>query len=423
MKKALTVYCIAFGGYALLITVYLLFLAPVGIPEEYVGTAADPATFMDEQQLKQSVTYSRIRSVLFFVLAPYEWGIYLFLLVYGLSRKFREIAEKIRSWKFIPVLLYTLMLSVFVYMLKLPFSIFSYRLAVSYGVSIQPWWSWFRDQMISLGIGVISTAFMIGIIFYMMNRSRKRWWLYTWFLSIPFSIFFYYAQPLIIDPLYHDFELLQDEALEEEVLALARSEGIPVDRVYVVNKSEKTNAINAYVNGVGSSLRIVLYDTALEKLEDDEILYIMAHEIGHYVMNHLPWSLFGNIMAILVGLYLLFILYKQIVQRWKISWRMKGEHDLALAPLLLLLISLLSFVSSPIFNGISRQAEQAADRFAVERTHNPEAAITTLQKLSLAGKSEINPPLLIKWFRYGHPTIFERIQYMRAWSSDGISNE
>ncbi len=418
MRKLLFIYFVAFVGFGMFISYYLLAAAPAGIPESYLGTPADPATFMSPQELAQSTEYSRLRSVIYFISVPFEWGIYLLLIALGISHGFRNWAERIGSKAPLHAFVCGLIISVFAYAMKLPISIFSYRLAVHYGISNQSWLSWIRDQSISLAMAAFSTGLVTAILFFLLKKSPGRWWLHAWFISLPLSFLLFYAQPLFIDPLYHDFQLLQDEQLEGRIIEMAASEGVPAERVYVVNKSEKTNAINAYVNGIGTSLRIVLYDTAIERLDQDETLYIMAHEIGHYVMNHLSWALIGNMAGTLAGLYVLHLLYHQIVKRWGTSLRARSKHDLALAPLLLLLISILAFVSSPISNGISRQAEHAADVFALEKTLNPEAAIRTLQKLSIAGKSEVNPPAAVKWFRYGHPTLFERIQYMMEWEND-----
>lgn len=415
MKKGLMIYFAGFAVYVIFISLYLLVLAPSEIPEAYRGTPADPAIFMNEQELKESTFYSRLRSLLYFISIPLEWGLYLLLMGLGLSRFFRNQAERIGSWTLVQTAAYVILLTAVTYLWLLPLRIASYRLAVYYGISTQTWSSWLRDLFVGAGISVLTTTIIVWVMISLIKVRPARWWLYAWLASIPLSFLMYYAQPLIIDPLYHDFELLQDEQLEGQIIAMARAEDVPADRVYVINKSEKTNAINAYVNGIGSSLRIVLYDTALARLEQDETLYIMAHEIGHYVMHHLSWALFGEIAGSLLGLYLLFITYNKVVERWGKRWKVRNSYDLALIPAILLIISILTFISSPISNGISRQAEQAADRFAFEKTGDADAAIRTLQKLSLAGRSEVHPPSLVKWFRYGHPTLFERIQYMQSW--------
>src|SRR5699024_6412538 len=146
--------------------------------------------------------------------------------------------------------------------------------------------------------------------------------------------------------LYNDFYRLQDEELKTKILDLASTADIPAHDVYVVNKSEETNALNAYVNGVGSNLRIVLWDTTLQTLDDDEILFVMAHEMGHYVKRHLMWSVIGSIIMSLVGLFLVSRLLAWSVARWGSQLGIRSPSSLASLPLLLLIISVLTFAGS-----------------------------------------------------------------------------
>ncbi|WP_249712589.1 M48 family metalloprotease, partial [Bacillus cereus] len=110
--------------------------------------------------------------------------------------------------------------------------------------------------------------------------------LYAWLLTIPFTIFVMIIQPVVIDPLYNDFYPLKNKELETKILSIAEQANIPAEHVYEVNMAQKTNSLNAYVTGIGSNSRIVLWDTTLNRLTDNEILVIMAHEMGHYEEKH-----------------------------------------------------------------------------------------------------------------------------------------
>lgn len=415
VRRFFYIYCLLLLLFGILLFCYFFIWTPAAVPKSAQGTAADPTLFMNAEELKQSSEYSRLRHIIYFFSYPFQWGLYLFVLVFGWSRYFRDRAERFTKFRIFHLFAYIVMLLITLAVIKLPLNLFSYHLAVRYEVSKQSYLSWLQDHTISLGLNMITTIVMAGIILYLIRTTPKRWWVFAGLLSVPVSAFLFYVQPVMIDPLYDDFTTLPQGDLETEILQMAHIEGIPVNRVYVANKSEKTNAINAYVNGIGSNLRIVLYDTALDKLEPDETLYIMGHEIGHYVKNHLFWSLFGNILGTFAGLYVISWLYQKIVPRWGKRWGAKSAGDLALVPLLLLLISVITFASHPFANAISRQAEQAADQYAVELTQNPDAAIRTLQKLALSGRSEIQPPQIAKIFRSSHPTLLERIEFMEEW--------
>lgn len=224
-----------------------------------------------------------------------------------------------------------------------------------------------------------------------------------------------FLQPVVIDPLYNDFYPLKDKQLEAKILELASEANIPSEHVFEVNMAEKTNALNAYVTGIGSNSRIVLWDTTLNRLNDEQILFIMAHEMAHYVEKHLYIGIAGYLLLSLVGLYLTYRLMNYAVNRWGEALKIPAVHDIRSFPLFLMILSMLLFVSSPVSNLVSRYQEMRADRYAIEMTGNTEAGIGTFQELSRAGLSQVNPPLLVKIFRYGHPTMLERISMIEEY--------
>lgn len=410
MKKRITWwFVLGFSAYALLMGFYLFYWADFGVPKEYQGTAADPATFMTERQLELSEEYSRYRSFLSFVAIPYEWGIYLLVLGFGLSKMFHQFGKGVSKKGFIIVPIYILLLSAFTWILTFPLKYWSRSLSVEYGINTQAFSDWMKDEMISFWIDIGLTSIIIGVLYYLIKRFEKRWWLAAWGLMVPYLAFMMYIQPVVIDPLYNDFTSLSDKELEEQILDMADQANIPADRVFEVNMSEKTNAMNAYVTGIGSNLRIVLWDTTTNKLQDDEVLFIMAHEMGHYVMNHLYGNLAGALIMSLFGLYLAYRLFGLIIKRWGASWGVTSVSDISTLPALLLLFSIMSFVASPVELAISRHAEINADKYAIEMTDDVDAAVGSFQKLTINSLNEVNPPFLVKYLKYGHPTMMERL--------------
>ncbi|MFD1019506.1 M48 family metallopeptidase [Thalassobacillus hwangdonensis] len=413
MKKRFVIWAgLLFAIYATLMGFYLLSWADFGVPDALKGTGADPATFMSERELELSAAYSRYQVFVSFVAMPYEWIIYIGVLVFGASALFRNTSEKVSRFTSIQVPIYVLFLSILTWVLTFPIDFAHRWFSVEYGISNQTFSGWMRDQMISFWLSTLITALLITALYLLIRKFPKRWWLFAWMGLIPFLIFMMYIQPVVIDPLYNDFYELQDKELETKILALADEADIPAERVYEVNMSEKTNAMNAYVNGIGDNLRIVLWDTTLNGLEDREVLFIMAHEIGHYVMNHLYWNLFGAIASSLVLLYLGYRLIHVVLRKWGDAWGVRGIDDIASLPALLLVVSLLSFVSTPAELAISRNAEKAADTYAIEMLEDKEAAVGSFQKLAVNGLSDVNPPALVKFFQYGHPTLMERIKML-----------
>nr|WP_226536552.1 M48 family metallopeptidase [Fictibacillus halophilus] len=416
MKKSMW-FMLGFAIYGALMWYYLFHGADSALPVDLKGSAADPAMFMTDRELELSTDFSRIKDFLYFVSVPLEWLIYLFVLGFGLSRWFRKAAGGLTKFSIVHTAVYVLLLSFASWVLTFPLRYYSFTVSKSYNISVQSFHSWMRDGLVDFWISWALTTLMVGVMYWLIKKYEKRWWLFAWLLSIPFTVFLYFIQPVVIDPLYNKFYPLQDEALKEKILNIADKADIPAENVYEVNMSEKTNALNAYVNGIGSNLRIVLWDTTLNKLSDNQVLFVMAHEIGHYVMHHLYWNLISSIVLSFLGLWLGNIIYRKWIEKYGKKWGVKGVGDLAALPALLLIFSLLSFAVSPVENAVSRKAERDADQYAIQMTKNPEAAVGAFQQLATVSLSEVNPPKIVKWFLYGHPTMLERIHFLDSYNT------
>lgn len=416
MARKIGIYSVlAYVVYGFSIYWYLFFFADTSLPFEFQGTEADPSTFLNGRELELSEEYSKIRNLLFFLSTPFEWLIYLLILLFGFSKAFKNWAEQSARNKIAQTAIYMIWLSFFAYVATFPVSYISYSLAKTYNISTQSFPSWMKDQLIDFWINYGFMLVTVLVLYWLMKKSTKRWWLYTWLLSVPFTIFMMFLQPVVIDPLYNDFYPLKNKELEAKILELASKADIPAQHVFEVNMAEKTNALNAYVTGVGSNSRIVLWDTTLNRLNDEQILFIMAHEMAHYVEKHIYFGIAGYLLMSLFGLYLVSRLMDWGVQKWGKEFKIPAVHDIRSFPLFLIITSMLMFASSPLSNFVSRYQETRADRYAIELTKNTEAAITSFQVLSKAGLSQVNPPLLVKIFRYGHPTMLERISRLEEY--------
>ncbi|MCZ8513613.1 M48 family metallopeptidase [Paenibacillus filicis] len=399
--------------YAAAVGLYLWYESGHAVPPSVQGTEADPAVFLTPEQLQQSKTYSAMGNWLYFVSYPWEWGIYLIMLFCGYARGWQRRLEGTRLPKAVQFAVYLLWLQLTVFVAFLPLRITGYALSRHYGISTQTIPSWLRDKAVSFGINYLTILAGAAVAFWLLRRGG-RWWLKLWLISVPFTLFLMYIQPVVIDPLYNQFSRLSDPQLEQRILALASQAHIPADRVYEVNMSQKTNSINAYVNGIGGSLRIVLWDTTLKKMTEQEILLIMAHEMGHYVMHHLEWSAAGAVASSFVLFWLGSRILPWSVRRWGDAAGIRRLHDLSVLPLIMLLLSLLSFAASPIENAVSRQAEHAADVYGLKLIGSTAGAVTMYQKLASSSLGEVNPPPLVRFFTSSHPSIMERILYVES---------
>ncbi|HHY74479.1 MAG TPA: M48 family metallopeptidase [Bacillus bacterium] len=419
MSKFLKWLFLIYGLYIVVALSYFLFIAGTSnLPEIYKGTAADPHTFMNTRQLELTYEYSKIRHIIFFILIPSDWVLYLTILAVGLSTRFRNWSEASTKFSFIQKAIYVFWLSLISFIIMFPIRYITYQLSKTYGITTSPFSIWMKDQFIDFWLDTLFLVLLAVVVFTLIRKFEKRWWFYAWALSVPFTIFLMFVQPVLIDPLYNDFYPLKDKELEAKILALASQANIPAEHVYEVNMSEKTNALNAYVTGIGSNSRIVLWDTMLNKLNDKEVLFVMAHEMAHYVKKHIYIGTATYLIISFVGLFLASKLFRWSLNKFGKRLKLNGTRDIASLPLLLVIISLLTFASSPFTKAFSRYIEHTADVYAIEMTQDQTAAISSFQKLTVAGLSEVNPPSIVKWLRYDHPTMLERLNFLENFDVD-----
>jgi Zn-dependent protease with chaperone function len=222
-------------------------------------------------------------------------------------------------------------------------------------------------------------------------------------------------QPLWIAPLYNDFGPMKNEALEAKILGLAERAGIEGSRVFEVAKSVDTNAVNAYVTGFLASKRIVLWDTLLARFEEPEVLFVMGHEMGHYVLHHVLLGIGFYTLLAGLGLYAIHRLAPLAILRWRGQMGFARLDDVASLPLLLLLLQLGSFAMMPAALGFSRWMEHEADRFGLELTQDNRAAALAFVKLQQSNLSHPRPGPLFVWWRGSHPPLGARIDFANAY--------
>ncbi|TXK76390.1 M48 family metallopeptidase [Paenibacillus sp. N3.4] len=414
MKRLYMLLILVFGAYALLISLYVWKADLFHIPYTLVGTAADPHTFMTNEEIAKSESLSRIRSLAYFINAPLEIGLLILLL--GVGVRLRKFVEKwfVRSW--LQMIAFIILFTGLLGVLLLPLDYLLFVVDHRYGVSNETTMTFWTDHGKDFVINGLGTLFMVGLFRWMLKRSPGRWWLWLWTVSIPIILFITFIQPVLLDPLYNDFQPLQDQELKAQILHLAAQSHIPTDQVYEVNMSERTTTINAYVNGIGDNARIVLWDTILNKLQPKEILTVMAHEMGHYVERHIYWGIAYGLLLSLIGFWLACHMYRFFINRWGAHWGIRGDNDLAALPILLMILTLMNFASAPAQNAFSRILEHRADVYAMKMTGDGDSAIHAFQQIAKQNLSPVTQPKLIQWFRGSHPTIMERIMYFKQYA-------
>ena len=395
-------------------------LPAVAPPRDYIAEVR--AAFTPENR-----AYSGTRIVLAFVTPFYEILIALLILFSGLASVMRDVAHNLGRRLYVRVLVFLALYTVAEFALTFPLICYSgYALEHQYGLSTQSFLAWLGDQGKDLGV----TVAVLGLIpilwlgYRAIQRWPRGWWLPVAAGTLPLIVAGALLQPLVVDPLYNKFTPLRDQQLQAAILELAARAGIPGRHVFEVDKSAQTVTYNAYVSGFGPSQRIVLWDTTLKGMKQDEILFVMGHEMGHYKLGHI-WKGIGITSAFsFLFFYLLARFAAAAMKRFKTQWGFAELSDVASLPLLAATMTFLAMLAQPAVNGFSRRIEHEADVFAVEVTRDNDAGARSFLKLSSQNRSNPDPPLLIRWFLYSHPPLLERIRFTLAYEpwQHGLTN-
>ncbi len=319
-----------------------------------------------------------------------------------------------KSSKFALTSFYILLFFLLLEVINFPFAYYrGFIVEHHFELSNETFGKWLSDLLKGNLIGFLIAILLIPLAYWGIRKSPKLWWVWVSVGFVPVIIFFLVIGPAYLDPLYNKYEPLKDEALKTRILAMAEESGISGGRVFQVDKSKETEKINVYVTGMFGSKRIVMWDTILEKLNADEVSFVMAHEMGHYVLNHV-WKFIGIFTVTLV--VLLFIISRTtgfFIRKFGEKMGFTELSDIASLPLLLLMFSLLMFLISPVLNGYSRITEHDSDVFGLNLAKNGTAAASAFVKLANENLNNPSPHPFIEFWLFSHPTIKDRIDFCK----------
>ena len=334
------------------------------------------------------------------------------------SAKFRDWAEAASRRRSLQLVVYAPLLILTLSVLHLPLDLFDHATFKHYGISVQSWGSWMGDWAKVQGLYLLLGSLFIGILYAVIRRSPRRWWLIFWLVSLPILLFIFFLEPFIIDPMFFRYEPLSAKApqLVPELQRVVRRAGMEIapERMFWMEASTKTIAPNAYVTGVGASKRIVVWDTTLSQETTEGVLTVFGHELGHYPLAHVWMGLaFFAGMAFLV-LYLGFRPIAWLLARRAGAWDIRGVDDWASLPALLLLIALFGFVANTFGNAFSRHLERQADIYSLEVTRGivpdpGQASAASFQRFGEKVFTDPDPNPVDVFLFFSHPTLSDRI--------------
>jgi STE24 endopeptidase len=297
------------------------------------------------------------------------------------------------------------------FLMELPFDYYdTFVLEEKYGFNRSDLRTWITDNLKGAALSAILLVIILGPLLWTIKVSPKHWWLLGFSIvgSIQFLLTVLY--PVIIAPLFNKFEPLQDEDLAKKVSGLVRETGMRSQGIFQMDAGRRSAHSNAYFTGFGKAKRIVLFDTLLGTHTHDEILGVLAHELGHFKLRHVMKMYMLGLGAMLTVFYATYLLLN-----WPSLYGafglIPGQYHVALFVIGVFGSKLLFFLR-PAGAGISRRFERSADEFASKITKNPESLATALKKLGSHNLSNLNPHPFYVWFNYSHPPLLERVRYL-----------
>lgn len=343
------------------------------------------------------------------------WGLLVpgLILWFGISARMRDWAAKVvkERW-FLTIVGFWIIYALFNWVVNLPLSYYSgFVRPHEYGLSEQAFGKWMGDSLKGLVLSLVFGAMFLWIPFLLLKKSPNRWWIYTSLVAIPLAFVAMIVAPIWISPLFNEFGPMQDKLLESKILAMADRAGIEGSRVFEVNKSVDTKTVNAYVAGLGGTKRIVLWDTIIAQLSERQLLVVMGHEMGHYVLGHIRNGMITVAFMIPTMLCAAHYTARGVIRRYKKRFGFESLSDVAALPLLSVIVGVIGFIVSPAFNALSRYQEHESDRFALEMTHDNHACAGAFAKLQEQNLGNPRPGLLFKLWRASHPPLGERIDF------------
>jgi STE24 endopeptidase len=313
----------------------------------------------------------------------------------------------------------------------LPLGMIAHTASLKYHISVQGWGPWFGDQAKGLGVSLalgIPVALLLNLV---VRKSERRYWIWIWLISLPLILIGTFLEPLVIDPIFNKYAPLEatHPALVAKLEGVVARTGtqIPPSRMFLMKASEKSNGINAYVTGIGSSKRFVMWDTTMDRMPDDEIMFIFGHESGHYVLNHIPKGLTFMMAGLLFVFWVCAHLAEWMVRRFGERWKVNSMASRTGFMTLFFAFSIGSFVMTPVANTVSRYFEHEADVYGQEAIHGLVAdpqrtAVSGFNHLGEAWLEDPNPNAFVEFWMDSHPSVRERAKFAEhydPWANGG----
>jgi STE24 endopeptidase len=355
------------------------------------------------------------------ILWDFLYGVVVALLLLNLrwSARMRDLAERVTRFKPVHTFVYWLQYLLLTSILVFPLTVYeNYFREHKYGLATQTFGPWMMDQVKNLGVNLVLGGILVVMLFGIVRRLPRTWWIWGSVVTIVFLIFVVLISPVYIFPIFNKVTRLDDPKIVDPILSMARANGIPAKDVYEIDASRQTTRMSANVSGFASTMRITLNDNLLRRGSPEEIQAVMGHEMGHYVMNHIYKSIMYQLIVTVVAFAYLFWGLNWALQRWGEKWQIRGVGDTAVLPLVVLLVSIFGFVTTPIDNTFTRTQEIEADMYGLNTSRQPDGFAQAA--IHLGEYRKMNPSPIEEFIFFDHPSGRNRIYAAMRWKAENV---
>ena len=363
----------------------------------------------------EAKSYHRIKNSLFVVNLLFSLLVLLVIIFSGFSIWLKEIIEEYTHNLFFLNGLYIIALSVFLYVLGLPLELYEgYFLERRFKLSNQSLAGYFKDNLKKSLLSLVIALVAIEVLYLFLGRFAQIWWILAALAWFFLTIILAKITPNIFVPLFYKYLPLKDVELKNKIMEMFKNSGTKLKDVYMIDFSSKTKKLNAAVAGFGNNRRVILTDNLLSELSHDEILAIVAHELGHYKNKDTIKVI--SFSALITGI--LFFLSDVILKKSFSYFGYASIADISGFPLLCLVMLILGLFSLPLQNGFIRSLETMADLYSLKAIGQADVFISMMEKLAAKNLAELNPSKFIELMLYDHPPIGKRIEFARRLEKD-----